>query len=68
MKTDREQGVGPGLIAVAALLASQLACRPVVSVGWWEIIIFLGIAAIVVIPLLIRLYSWWVSLILRRRD
>jgi hypothetical protein len=40
------------------LTLTQLACRPIVTVGWWELVIFLVIALIVVLPLVIRLFRW----------
>jgi hypothetical protein len=40
------------------LLSTQLACRPLVTVGWQEMAIFLVLAAIVVVPLLWRVFQW----------
>jgi hypothetical protein len=44
------------LIGVVLLSLSVLACRPVITVGWSEIAILFVIAAVVVGPLLFRLY------------
>jgi hypothetical protein len=45
-----------GLIGVALLSMSVLACRPVITVGWSEVAVLFVIAAIIVGPLLFRLY------------
>jgi len=46
------------LLALVVLLATQLACRPLVTIGWQEMAIFLLLAAIVVVPLLWRFFQW----------
>jgi hypothetical protein len=40
------------------LLLTQLACRPLVTIGWGELVIFMVIAAIVLVPLAISLVRW----------
>jgi hypothetical protein len=50
------EGYYQGLIAVALLSMSVLACRPVITVGWSELAILFVIAVIIVGPLLFRLY------------
>jgi uncharacterized membrane protein (Fun14 family) len=50
------EGYWRGLIGVALLLLSVLACRPVITVGWSEIAILFVIALFVAGPLLLRLY------------
>ena len=44
------------LIGMAVLLITQLACRPLITVGWQEMAIFFVIAAVAVVPLLLSLY------------
>ena len=51
-----KEGYSRGLIGIAVLLMTQLSCRPVVAIGWQELAILLVIAALVVGPLLFRLY------------
>lgn len=41
-------------LAVVSLGISLLACRPVFTVGWGEILILIGILALIVGPLVIR--------------
>jgi uncharacterized membrane protein (Fun14 family) len=50
------EGYWRGLIGVALLSLSVLACRPVITVGWSEIAILFVIALFVAGPLLFRLY------------
>ena len=45
-------------LAVGMLVLAQMACRPAVTVGWWEIAIVVVLLAIVVLPLLLRLLRW----------
>jgi hypothetical protein len=40
------------------LLLSQLSCRPVIAVGWPELIILVVIIAILLGPLMFRLYRF----------
>jgi len=49
---------GHGLVSIAVVLLTQLACRPIVTVGWQELAIFLVIAAIVLVPLIMSLIRW----------
>lgn len=49
-KTDRSI-IG----ATAGLLVSSLACRPVIAVGWSEMVILAIIVAIVISPLVFRI-------------
>jgi Sec-independent protein translocase protein TatA len=44
------------LIGTVVLAATGLACRPVIAIGWSELAIVLVIAAVLVGPLLFRLY------------
>jgi hypothetical protein len=44
------------MVGVVVLLLAGLACRPVIAIGWSELAIFLLVAAVLVGPLLFRLY------------
>jgi uncharacterized membrane protein (Fun14 family) len=50
------EGYWRGLIGVALLSLSVLACRPVVTVGWSEIAILFVVVLFIAGPLLFRLY------------
>ena len=50
------EGYWRGLIGVALLSLSVLACRPVITVGWSEIAILFVIVIVIAGPLLFRLY------------
>jgi hypothetical protein len=50
------EGYRRGLVGVALLSLSVLACRPVITVGWSEIAILFVIVLFVAGPLLFRLY------------
>jgi hypothetical protein len=43
-------------VGVVVLLLAGLACRPVIAIGWSELAIVLLVAAVLVGPLLFRLY------------
>jgi hypothetical protein len=40
---------------VLVLLLSTLACRPVITIGWWEIALIGGLIVLLAAPLLIRM-------------
>lgn len=42
---------------VAVLLISTLACRPVLTIGWTEILIILGLLALLLGPALYKIYQ-----------
>jgi len=44
------------LMGAVVLLLAGLACRPVIAIGWSELAIVLVVAAVLVGPLLFRLY------------
>ncbi|MBN1667115.1 MAG: hypothetical protein JW862_08495 [Anaerolineales bacterium] len=46
----------PLKLALPILLATNLACRPVLTVGWQEILILVIVVAILLGPALFRLY------------
>lgn len=50
----------PSILAVfGALALSLLACRPVMTVGWTEILILFALVAFLFGPLLFRIFIWW---------
>jgi len=38
---------------------SMLSCRPVMTVGWTEILILFALVAFLFGPLLFRIFTWW---------
>ena len=46
----------PGMFCLAALLLAGLACRPVIAIGWGELLTLLVIIAVLLGPLLLRIY------------
>lgn len=46
------------LLFLAALMLSVLACRPVVAIGWPELIILVVLISILLGPLMFRLYRF----------
>jgi fatty acid desaturase len=54
-----KQGLRALRLAIVALALAQMACRPVVTVGWWEVAIILVLVAIVVLPVLLRFFRWY---------
>ena len=50
------RGYSRGLVGIVALLMSAIACRPVVTIGWSEIMILFVVVAVILGPLLFRLY------------
>jgi hypothetical protein len=51
MKTNRS-----GTLQIATLLLAGLACRPVFAIGWSELLILLVIIAVLLGPLMLRVY------------
>lgn len=43
----------------AAMLLAMLGCRPVITVGWQEMAVLFVIVALIVGPLLFRVYRFW---------
>lgn len=46
-------------IIACAMLLSLLACRPVLAIGWEEIVLLLLLVGIMFGPSLARLYRFW---------
>ena len=46
----------------AALLLAACACRPVIAIGWSELLILLVVIAVLLWPLLLRIYRTLVAL------
>ena len=46
------------LFFLSALILSLLACRPIIAIGWTEIIIIFVLVAILLGPLMFRLYRF----------
>jgi len=44
---------------VGTLMMSSLACRPVMTIGWQEILILVVVIAVLIGPALFRLYRRW---------
>ena len=51
MKSTSKKGTR---LSAGALVISLLACRPVVTVGWGEILILTGVLLFVLAPLILR--------------
>jgi hypothetical protein len=47
------------LPALGLLGLSLLACRPVMTVGWLEILILFALVTFLFGPLLFRIFTWW---------
>lgn len=47
-----------GLLGIVVLLA-MVGCQPVITVGWQEMVVLFVIVAILVGPLLFRMYRFW---------
>jgi hypothetical protein len=45
-------------VGLIALLLSLLSCRPVIAIGWPELVVLIVIIAILLGPLLFRLYRF----------
>jgi fatty acid desaturase len=54
--TVKRTGDRHRLMGAVVLLLAGLACRPVIAIGWSEMAIVLVVAAVLVGPLLFRLY------------
>lgn len=54
----RERSKHLRVIRSSILLASLMACRPIIAIGWTEIIIIVILVAILMGPLLFRLYRF----------
>jgi hypothetical protein len=48
----------PTVVSIAALWISTFACRPIIAIGWPELIILTILIAILLGPLLFRLYRF----------
>jgi hypothetical protein len=46
------------LLSSTLLLTSLLACRPIIAIGWTEIIIIMVLIVVLLGPLLFRLYRF----------
>ncbi len=46
----------PGALFVVCLLLAGLACEPVIAIGWGELLTLLVIIAVLLGPLLLRIY------------
>ena len=49
----------PIRVAVAGILLSLLACRPVIAIGWGELIILFLLVAFLLGPILLKLARAW---------
>jgi hypothetical protein len=49
------------MVGIAILLIGVLGCRPVIAVGWQEMVVLAGIVVILIGPLLFRLYRSWLG-------
>jgi hypothetical protein len=50
--------LSPKLAGLIVLLISVLSCRPIVAIGWPELIILVVLVAVLLGPLLFRLYRF----------
>jgi hypothetical protein len=48
----------PVTISIIILLFSLMSCRPIIAIGWTEIIIIIVLVAILMGPLLFRIYRF----------
>jgi len=48
----------PVLISIIILLGSLLACRPIIAIGWPELIILVILIGVLLGPLMFRLYRF----------
>ena len=55
-QTVNKMGDRRRLMGIVVLLLAGLACRPVIAIGWSELAIVLVVVAVLVGPLLFRLY------------
>lgn len=46
----------PAFVGIVILLLAVLACRPVFAIGWTELIILLVVIAILLGPILLKVY------------
>ena len=46
------------VLAIASLLIATLACRPVIAIGWEELLIIIILVAFLLGPMLFRLYRF----------
>jgi hypothetical protein len=50
--------ISPKLAGLTVMLVSLLSCRPILAIGWPELIILVVIIAVLLGPLLFRLYRF----------
>ncbi|NQS91850.1 MAG: hypothetical protein HQ574_05515 [Chloroflexi bacterium] len=55
-------------LAATALAGSLLACRPVIAVGWGEILILLVVVTLVLGPLLLRFFRVQKNRQIKKKD
>ena len=48
----------PKFAGLVALLLGLLACEPVIAIGWPELLILLGLIAVLLGPLMFRIYRF----------
>jgi hypothetical protein len=48
----------PVTISIIILLFSLMSCRPIIAIGWTEIVIIVVLVAILMGPLLFRIYRF----------
>lgn len=48
----------PILVAILALCLALLSCRPIIAIGWPELIVLILLIAILMGPLMFRLYKF----------
>ena len=48
----------PILVAILALCLALLSCRPIIAIGWPELIVLILLIAILMGPLIFRLYQF----------
>jgi len=52
------KSISPKLVGLSALLLSLLSCRPIIAIGWPELIILVILISILLGPLMFRLYRF----------
>ena len=58
MSIDLLKSTSPKSVGLIALLLSLLACRPIIAIGWPELIILVVLIGVLLGPLMFRLYRF----------
>lgn len=53
---------------MAALVAGALACRPLITVGWTELLILAGVIVFAISPFLFKVYRFFLRMEKEKED